>query len=63
MEFRPISLCNVVYKNIVKVTINRLKTILLHMVSDSQSAFVSNRLITENVLVVFETMHCIRKRE
>lgn len=32
------------------------------MISESQSAFVLGRLITDNVLVAFKTMHCIDKR-
>ena len=58
-EFRPINLCNVVYKIISKVLAHRLKGVLMEVIDESQSAFMPGRSITKNVLVTFETMHCI----
>jgi hypothetical protein len=58
-DFRPISLCTVIYKVIAKCMVNRLRPILGDIISINQSAFVPGRLITNNALVAFECLHFI----
>lgn len=60
-EFRPISLCNILYKIFSKVLANRLKRILPKIIIEHQSAFTKSRLISNNILVTFESFHSMQK--
>ncbi|KAL0308135.1 UNVERIFIED_CONTAM: hypothetical protein Sangu_2992100 [Sesamum angustifolium] len=50
-DFRPISCCNVLYKAITKIMVQRLSPILKCLISPSHNAFIPGRSISDNVLL------------
>jgi hypothetical protein len=58
-DFRPISLCNVIYKVVFKCIVNRIRPMLQDIISTSQSAFIPGRMITDNAIIAFECIHAI----
>lgn len=55
-NFRPISLLNTSYKIVAKVYANRMKPLLHHWILPSQTGFVPNRCILDNIFLAFEAI-------
>ncbi|KAL2248038.1 UNVERIFIED_CONTAM: hypothetical protein Sindi_2656100, partial [Sesamum indicum] len=53
-DFRPISCCNVLYKIIAKLLVQRLSVILDKIISPCQAAFVPGRSIGDNIMLAQE---------
>ncbi|GKD17719.1 reverse transcriptase, partial [Tanacetum coccineum] len=62
-QFRPISLCNFIYKIISKVLSNRLKPLMSAIISPQQSAFIPGRQIQDSMVVAHEAFHYIRHKK
>lgn len=59
-QFRPISLCNYSYKVVLS---NRLKLILLELISPTQNAFVAGRQIQDNIGIAHKLFHFLKTRK
>ncbi|KAA3455898.1 reverse transcriptase [Gossypium australe] len=62
VNFRPISLCTILYKLVAKTIANRLQDFIGTCIDRAQSAFVPGRLISDNVLIAYEILHSLRQK-
>jgi hypothetical protein len=59
-QFRPIALCNSIYKVITKIIATRLKPILPFLISTEQSGYVEGRQIMDSVILAHEIIHSLK---
>eukprot|EP00253_Pinus_taeda_P007598 PITA_07598 len=59
-KFRPISLCNIIYKIISKIIATRLKLLLPLIISPEQSGYVEGRQITDGIILTHEIIHSLK---
>ena len=59
-NYRPISLCNVIYKIIAKVAANKLKKLLNKIIGLFQSEFVEGEAISNNYIIAHEVIHSFK---
>ena len=59
-KFRPIALCNVIFKVISKVIANKLKPLLPLLISPEQSDYVEGRQILDGIILTHEIIHSLK---
>lgn len=62
-EYRPISLCNVLYKFITKCITMRLKCLMPDLISLCQASFITGRSTQDNIFVMQEILHSLRAKK
>lgn len=63
VDFRPIILCNVLYKLISKIIADTLKVLLRHIILETQSAFVPRKKIADNILIAYKILHFLKMKK
>ena len=58
-NYRPISLCNTVYKIVSKILVARLRPLLGKLISPLQFAFIPSRRGADNAIIMQELIHTI----
>lgn len=62
-NYRPISLCNTIYKVVTKIIVARLRPYLEKLISHLQMAFVPRCKGIDNAIIVQELIHSISKKK
>ena len=62
-NYRPISLCNSVYKVVSKILVAQIRLLLGKLISPVQTTFVSGRRGTDNVMIAQELFHALDKKK
>lgn len=59
-QFRPISLCIMLYKVATKVIVNRLTPLMGTLVKQNQASFIPSRCISDNIIIAQEVAHSMQ---
>ncbi|KAL5579576.1 hypothetical protein UlMin_012018 [Ulmus minor] len=62
-HYRPIAVCNVIYKAISKLLADRLRPFLSSLICPTQNAFVPGRSIHDNSVLIQEVIHAMKKKK
>ena len=62
-HFRPISLCNTIYKLVTKILVQRLRPYMPNLISPCQTALVVGRRGSDNVIIAQEIIYSLNKRK
>eukprot|EP00253_Pinus_taeda_P008343 PITA_08343 len=60
-KYRPIALCNIIYKITSKVIATRLKPLLPLIISPEQSGYVEGRQIMDRIILTHEIIHSLKQ--
>lgn len=63
VHFRPIALCNVLYKIVSKVIANRLKGALQNIISPEQGDFLKGWVLSDNFILASEVFHFLGSKD
>lgn len=61
-HYRPISCCNFLMKIITRIMALRMKPLMKKIIASNQSAFVEGRQIQDNLVIVHEAFHTLKKK-
>lgn len=61
-QFHPICLSNMIIKLITKVIAIRMKPLMSELTGPNQASFIPGRHTTDNILMVQEVVHSLRKK-
>lgn len=56
-QFRPIDLCNTLYKTVTRLLVHRLKPFLPNLIHPFQSSFITGRKSSDNVILTQKVIH------
>lgn len=59
-QFRPISLCTIIYKLVMKIIVNWFKLIFPKIILPEQVDFITSKNITDNIVITQEVIHSMK---